>query len=71
MIEIKGKHPESDPVNKKIKFGNQCITLSGEEWEQLDNVMIDLGLKPNDALEEVLYAGLAIYNRRIRRIDRQ
>lgn len=71
MIEIKGKQAASDPVKKQIKFASNCIRIFDDDWILFDNVMIDLGLKPNEALEEVLYAGLAILNSRLRRIDRE
>lgn len=67
MIEIRGDQAVSDPVKKRIKFGSQSIILTDEEWQQFDNFMMDCDLKPNDALEEILYAGLQVYNSKIRR----
>lgn len=68
MIEIKGIQAKSDPIKKQIVFcGQQSIKLTEEEWQQFDNIMMDLDLKPNDVLEEIIYAGLATYNKYLRR----
>lgn len=67
MIEVKkALHTEinEDPVHKICGLMAN-IHISHNEWQQLDNMMIDLNLDVEQAIEEALYAGLALYNSRI------
>ena len=67
MIEVKKAlqtEINEDPVHKICGLMAN-IHISHNEWQQLDNMMIDLNLDVEQAIEEALYAGLALYNSRI------
>ena len=71
MIEVKkALHTQirEDPVHKVCGLMVN-IHISHNEWLQLDNMMQDLNLDVEQAIEEALYAGLAVYNTRLRRIQ--
>ena len=73
MIEIKRNCSSSvrnDPVKQQITFGDFTIRITEEDWQQFDFVLQDCQLKPVEALEELIYAALDLYNTRISRICR-
>lgn len=70
MIEVKKAlktEINNDPVHKVCGLMAN-IHISHNEWLQLDIMMNDLNLNEEQAIEEALYAGLALYNSRIRRM---
>ena len=73
MIEIKRSCNSSirnDLEKRQIIFGAFTIRITDEDWQFFDYIRVDLGLKPDEVLHEILDAGLMIYNSRLRRIDR-
>lgn len=68
LIEIKRNCSSSirnDPVKQQITFGNFTIKITEEEWQQFDIVLQDCKLSPVEALEELIYASLDLYNTKI------
>lgn len=68
MIEIKRKCSSSirnDPVKKQITFGDFTLRITEEDWDQWDLILQDCKLSPVEALEELIYAALDLYNTKL------
>lgn len=68
MIEIKRKCSSSvrnDPVKKQIIFGDFTLRITEEDYDQWDLILQDCKLSPVEALEELIYAALDLYNTKI------
>ena len=75
MIEIKRKCSSSvrnDPVKKQITFGDFTLRITEEDYDQWDLILQDCQLSPVEALEELIYAALDLYNTKlVRRITNE
>ena len=68
MIEIKRKCSSSirfDPVKKQITFGDFTLRITEEDYDQWDLILQDCKLSPVEALEELIYAALELYNTKL------
>lgn len=64
MIEIKRKCSSSvrnDPVKHQITFGDFTLRISEADYDRFDLLMQEFDLQPIDALGEILYAALEVY----------
>lgn len=70
MIELKRKCSSSvrqDPVKQSITFGDFTLKITEDDWQLFDCVLQDCKLSPVEALEELIYAALEMYNTKLRR----
>ena len=68
MIEIKRNCSSSvrnDPVKHQITFGDFTIRITEEDYDQLDLILQDCKLQPVEALEELIYAAIDLYNTKL------
>lgn len=68
MIELKRKCSSSvrqDPVKHSITFGDFTLKITEEDWQLFDCVLQDCKLSPVEALEELIYAALADYEKKL------
>lgn len=70
MIEIKRNCNSSirqDPVKQQITFGAFTLKITEDDWQLFDCVLQDCKLSPVEALEELIYAALEMYNTKLAR----
>lgn len=68
MIELKRKCSSSvrqDPVKRSITFGDFTLKITEDDWQLFDCVLQDCKLSPVEALEELIYAALADYEKKL------
>lgn len=68
MIEIKRSCNSSirnDPVKQYITFGAFTLKITEEDWQLFDCILQDCKLSPVEALEELIYAALADYEKKL------
>ncbi len=68
MIEIKRNCNSSirqDPVKQQITFGAFTLKITEEDWQLFDCILHDCKLSPVEALEELIYAALADYEKKL------
>lgn len=70
MITIKRNCNSSirqDPVKQQITFGAFTLKITEDDWQLFDCVLQDCKLSPVEALEELIYAALEMYNTKLAR----
>lgn len=68
MIEIKRNCSSSihdNPLKDKITYGDFTIVLTENDYDLLDDIMLELKLNKLDALQEVIAAGLVYIEQQI------
>lgn len=68
MIELKRSCNSSirnEPEKQQIIFGAFTIKITEDDWQLFDCVLQDCKLNPAEALEELIYAALDMYNTKL------